>query len=196
MESSSPVFSLSPFLQSENSLHHHGLILQAEGKDILHSAQTPNSSDRADPTPMSMEPRESEVPFTVDAGILQAVQASTVLPHQFIYLSATQFHTNNLDEQRIAGGSTRHLASLQKSQNIIFEYMSRHFYLPHHFLWEARRKALRLSAGRGALVLPLLPSLAVSHTYSVCEISTLQKGKCGRHSKRVQAIENSWFGAQ
>lgn len=69
MEISSPVLSLFPFLQSENSLHHHGLILQAEEKDILHSAQTPNSSDRADPTP-SMEPRQSKGPFMIDAGIL------------------------------------------------------------------------------------------------------------------------------
>lgn len=70
MEIPSPVLSLFPFLQSENSLHHHGLILQAEGKDILHSAQTPNSSDRADPTPSSMEPRQSKGPFMIDAGIL------------------------------------------------------------------------------------------------------------------------------
>lgn len=33
-------------------------------------------------------------------------------PSQFICLSATQFHTNNLGQRGLAGGSTRHLASL------------------------------------------------------------------------------------
>lgn len=38
MQTSSTVLSvsLSPFLKLENSMHHHGLILQAERKDILH----------------------------------------------------------------------------------------------------------------------------------------------------------------
>lgn len=98
MEISSPVLSLFPFLQSENSLHHHGLILQAEEKDILHSAQTPNSSDRADPTP-SMEPRQSKGPFMIDAGILQAAQASTVLPHSSSVYPPPSFPPTTLDRE-------------------------------------------------------------------------------------------------